>query len=69
MTPENDNNEVVAKVQLGFSVEFEDHDHRMMAGHHLPVWEDWDGGQLGGKPTWLNPKDIPRSLPKKPGSH
>ena len=61
MTPENDNNEVVAKVQLGFSVEFEDHDHRMMAGHHLPVWEDWDGGQLGGKPTWLNPKDIPRS--------
>jgi len=49
------------KVQLGFSVEFEDDDHRMMVGHHLPSWDDWDGGQLGGRPTWLNPKDIPKS--------
>lgn len=60
MAAEGNDNEVKATVQLGFSVEFEDDDHRMMAGHHLPLWEDWDGGQIGGKPTWLNPKHIPK---------
>jgi pre-rRNA-processing protein TSR4 len=48
-------------VQLGFSVDFEDDEHRLLAGHHLPLWRDWDGGQLGGRPTWLNPKDIPQN--------
>lgn len=61
MSIENDNEDVKATVQLGFSVEFEDDDHRMMTGHHVPTWKDWDGGQLGGRPTWLNPKDIPKS--------
>lgn len=61
MSVENNSKEVKAKVQLGFSVEFEDDDHRMMTGHHLPLWDDWDGGQLGGRPTWLNPKDIPKT--------
>ncbi len=61
MAEENDNSGATAKVQLGFSVEFEDDDHRMMVGHNLPAWEDWDGGQLGGRPTWLNPKDIPKN--------
>lgn len=62
MTDETKNDETEAsKIQLGFSVEFEDDDHRMLAGHHLPAWEDWDGGQLGGRPTWLNPKDIPKN--------
>ena len=61
MSVENDNEKAKAAVQLGFSVEFEDDDHRMMAGHHLPSWSDWDGGQLGGRPTWLNPKYIPKS--------
>mmetsp|Transcript_28002 Transcript_28002/g.65750 ORF Transcript_28002/g.65750 Transcript_28002/m.65750 type:complete len:448 (-) Transcript_28002:84-1427(-) len=55
---ESKNNETA--VQLGFAVEFEDDDHRLMAGHHLSSWKDWDGGQLGGRPTWLNPKDIPK---------
>ena len=50
----------MSAVQLGFSIEFEDDDHRMMVGHHSPLWRDWDGGQLGGRPTWLNPKDIPK---------
>lgn len=49
-------------VQLGFSVEFYDHEHRMSAGHHMPLWRDWDGGQLGGRPSWLNPKDIPKAF-------
>jgi len=61
MSVENDDKDFKTKVQLGFSVEFEDDDHRMMTGHHLPLWREWDGGQLGGRPTWLNPKDIPKS--------
>jgi pre-rRNA-processing protein TSR4 len=49
-------------VQLGFSVELEDDDHRMAVGHRSPHWRDWDGGQIGGRPTWLNPKDIPKTF-------
>ncbi|VEU33517.1 unnamed protein product [Pseudo-nitzschia multistriata] len=60
MPSENDNPANKTGVQLGFSVEFDDDDHRMMAGHNLPLWQDWDGGQIGGKPSWLNPKDIPK---------
>ena len=61
MSSETDENiPVEAAVQLGFSVPFEDDDHRRFAGHNMPLWRDWDGGQLGGRPTWLNPKDIPQ---------
>ena len=61
MTIENESEEEAkAAVHLGFSVEFEDDEHQMMAGHNLPFWEDWDGGQLGGRPSWLNPKEIPK---------
>jgi pre-rRNA-processing protein TSR4 len=51
-------------VQLGFSVDIEDHEHRMLVGHHSPDYKEWDGGQLGGRPTWLNPKDIPKNFMK-----
>jgi pre-rRNA-processing protein TSR4 len=47
-------------VQLGFSVDIEDDDHRMLVGHRSPHYQEWDGGQMGGRPTWLNPKDIPK---------
>mmetsp|Transcript_18424 Transcript_18424/g.44501 ORF Transcript_18424/g.44501 Transcript_18424/m.44501 type:complete len:555 (+) Transcript_18424:121-1785(+) len=53
-TTDNDN-----KIQLGFSVEFEDEGHRRSVGHRSPYWVDWDGGQIGGRPSWLNPRDIP----------
>ena len=49
-------------VQLGFSVEFEDHEHRSFVGHNLPLWRDWDGGQIGGKPSWLQPRDLPKDF-------
>lgn len=49
-------------VQLGFSVEFEDEEHRRLAGHTQPLWRDWDGGQMGGRPSWLNPRDIPTEV-------
>ena len=47
-------------VQLGFSVPYDDDEHRMVVGHKLPMWNDWDGGQIGGRPSWLNPRGIPQ---------
>lgn len=49
-------------VQLGFSIPFEDQDHRSFVGHNLPLWRDWDGGQIGGRPSWLQPRDIPNEF-------
>ncbi|KAG7338649.1 programmed cell death protein [Nitzschia inconspicua] len=51
-------------VQLGFSVDIEDNEHRLLVGHNNPDYKEWDGGQLGGRPTWLNPKDIPNGFLK-----
>ncbi|CAJ1930463.1 unnamed protein product [Cylindrotheca closterium] len=48
-------------VQLGFSVPFDDDEHRSLISHKSPQWQEWDGGQIGGRPSWLQPKDIPRS--------
>jgi pre-rRNA-processing protein TSR4 len=28
--------------------------------HNSPDWGSWDGGKHGGKPSWLNPRDIPK---------
>lgn len=53
--------EVMQSVQLGFSEPFEDQEHQNLAGHTSANWLDWDGGQIGGQPTWLQPRDIPNS--------
>lgn len=42
-------------VQLGFSEPL--HDYPI--GHASPAWSDWDGGQIGGRPSWLNPRHLP----------
>jgi pre-rRNA-processing protein TSR4 len=53
-----------AVVHLGFSValakEDDDDQQRSTAAHHSPRWKDWDGGQMGGRPSWLQPRDLPR---------
>eukprot|EP00339_Tiarina_fusa_P013711 CAMPEP_0117000018 /NCGR_PEP_ID=MMETSP0472-20121206/2511_1 /TAXON_ID=693140 ORGANISM="Tiarina fusus, Strain LIS" /NCGR_SAMPLE_ID=MMETSP0472 /ASSEMBLY_ACC=CAM_ASM_000603 /LENGTH=431 /DNA_ID=CAMNT_0004699593 /DNA_START=52 /DNA_END=1345 /DNA_ORIENTATION=- len=46
-------------VQLGFSVDLEDDESRMLVAHHSQNWRDWDGGQIGGRPSWLQPRDLP----------
>ena len=47
-------------VQLGFSVAIESDDDDLLVGHHSANWREWDGGQAGGRPSWLNPKDLPK---------
>ena len=46
-------------VHLGFSVPVESPDDLEAIAHNSPIWSDWDGGKIGGKPSWLNPRDVP----------
>jgi pre-rRNA-processing protein TSR4 len=29
--------------------------------HNSSNWADWDGGKIGGAPSWLDPKEIPKN--------
>jgi len=53
---DDDDDDVI--VQLGFSEPIADPD---LLCHNSASWEDWDGGQVGGKPSWLNPKHLPKN--------
>lgn len=50
-------------VQLGFSEPIENPSDANVVAHNSPKWIDWDGGKIGGKPSWLNPRDIPQNAP------
>ena len=32
----------------------------MRSSHRSAAWSGWDGGQAGGRPSWLNPHQLPR---------
>lgn len=49
-------------VQLGFSEPLVDDSDRDLIAHYSPLWNDWDGGKIGGKPCWINPRDIPSKV-------
>ena len=55
----NDNNDQGTAVQLGYAEPIEDSATEAMIAHNNPCWEAWDGGQLGGQPSWLNPEGLP----------
>lgn len=48
-------------VHLGFCEPIQDAQHASEIAHNSPYWSDWDGGQVGGRPSWLNPRDLPLS--------
>eukprot|EP00980_Cylindrotheca_fusiformis_P024365 scaffold11809_cov128-Cylindrotheca_fusiformis.AAC.4 len=62
MSSRDDNDDQNSSVQLGFSVSYEDEEHRCLVAHRTPLWKEWDGGQIGGRPSWLQPRDLPRSF-------
>ena len=43
-------------IQLGFC---EPIDNISFVAHRSANWIHWDGGQVGGRPSWLQPRDLP----------
>lgn len=43
-------------VHLGFCEPIE---NESIIAHTSPNWSEWDGGQVGGRPSWLNPEHLP----------
>jgi hypothetical protein len=47
-------------VQLGFCVPFDSWSRWQRGAHRSTDWRrDWDGGQVGGSPSWLEPQHVP----------
>lgn len=48
------------EIELGFVVPQEDEtDAQPLLLHESADWADWDGGKVGGKPSWLDRAGVP----------
>jgi pre-rRNA-processing protein TSR4 len=56
---DNDADTDAVPVHLGFSVKIESLEHLEAVAHRSADINQWDGGQIGGLPVWLQPSDIP----------
>jgi len=56
-------------VHLGFVEPIEDMEHLQQIAFRSPDYNVWDGGQLGGCPSWLNPQHIPQGPFQCPNQH
>jgi pre-rRNA-processing protein TSR4 len=54
-----DGNGDAVVVQLGFSIPIESEEHLEAVAHRSFDYNQWDGGQIGGLPVWLQPENIP----------
>jgi pre-rRNA-processing protein TSR4 len=46
-------------IQLGFCEPITTNTESLIS-HRSPWYSTWDGGQVGGRPSWLEPKHLPR---------
>lgn len=47
------------EIELGFVVPQEDAEAQPLLLHESADWADWDGGKVGGKPSWLDRAGLP----------
>jgi pre-rRNA-processing protein TSR4 len=49
-------------IQLGFSEPIQDELHLNNVAHRNSNYDHWDGGQIGGVCSWLNPEHLPKPI-------
>ena len=49
-------------IHLGFIETITDEDQLLRMGHRSANFDHWDGGQVGGCPSFLNPQYVPEAL-------